>query len=84
MLRAGCCAGCLVRCRVPGAGYGVPGAVSGAGCGVRGAFAEAKELVAGFWLLHVPSMKDAIEWLPEARGRRGPGNSPSLRPLPVD
>jgi hypothetical protein len=27
-----------------------------------GPFTETKELIAGFWLIQVPSMDDAIEW----------------------
>jgi hypothetical protein len=30
---------------------------------VDGPFAEAKELVAGFWLIQVKSMEEAIEWV---------------------
>ena len=33
---------------------------------VDGPFAEAKELVAGFWLLQVKSKEEAIEWLRRA------------------
>jgi hypothetical protein len=30
---------------------------------IDGPFAETKELVAGFWLWELPSMKEAIEWI---------------------
>jgi hypothetical protein len=33
---------------------------------IDGPFAEAKELVAGFWLWQVKSMEEAIEWLKRA------------------
>ena len=33
---------------------------------IDGPFAEAKELVAGFWLWHVKSKEEAIEWLKRA------------------
>jgi hypothetical protein len=29
---------------------------------IDGPFAETKELIAGFWLIEVPSLEDAIEW----------------------
>ena len=33
---------------------------------VDGPFAETKELIAGFWLWHVRSMDEAVEWLKRA------------------
>ncbi|HKN32457.1 MAG TPA: YciI family protein [Terriglobales bacterium] len=33
---------------------------------IEGPFAEAKELVAGFWLWKVPSLEEAIAWLKRA------------------
>jgi hypothetical protein len=39
-----------------------------------GPFAEAKELIAGFWLIHVNSMEEAIEWVkrvPNPTGEEG-------------
>ena len=33
---------------------------------IDGPFAEAKELIAGFWLWHVKSKEEAIEWLKRA------------------
>jgi len=38
---------------------------------VDGPFAEAKELVAGFWLWQVKSKEEAIEWLKRAPFREG-------------
>jgi len=43
---------------------------------IDGPFAEAKELIAGFWMIRAASLDDAIDWarrlpypaLPEARG----------------
>jgi hypothetical protein len=29
---------------------------------IEGPFPEAKELVAGYWILQVPSMEEAVEW----------------------
>ncbi len=39
---------------------------------VEGPFADTKELIAGFWLIEVPSMADAIEWamrVPDPMGK---------------
>jgi hypothetical protein len=38
---------------------------------IDGPFAEAKELVAGFWLWQVKSKEEAIEWLKRAPFREG-------------
>lgn len=38
---------------------------------VDGPFAEAKELVAGFWLWQVRSKEEAVEWLKRAPFREG-------------
>jgi hypothetical protein len=35
----------------------------GAGVVIDGPFAETKELVAGFWIIEVPSIDEAIEWV---------------------
>jgi hypothetical protein len=29
---------------------------------IEGPFAESKQLVAGYWILQVPSMDEAVEW----------------------
>jgi hypothetical protein len=33
---------------------------------IDGPFAEAKELIAGFWLIQVKSLEDAVEWVKRA------------------
>jgi hypothetical protein len=33
---------------------------------IDGPFAEAKELIAGFWIWELPSLEDAVEWLKKA------------------
>ncbi|MFD4638873.1 YciI family protein [Lentzea sp. NPDC058436] len=33
---------------------------------IDGPFAEAKELIAGFWIWELPSLQDAVEWLKKA------------------
>ena len=38
---------------------------------VDGPFTETKELIAGFWLLQVRSMEEAIEWIKRAPFRDG-------------
>lgn len=38
---------------------------------VDGPFAETKELVAGFWILQVKSMNEAVEWLKRAPFKEG-------------
>jgi hypothetical protein len=43
-----------------------------------GPFAEAKELIAGFWLWQVRSMEEAVEWL--KRSPFGPGAEVEIRP----
>ena len=45
---------------------------------IDGPFAEAKELVAGFWMWQVKSLDEAIEWL-----KRAPfdGNEVEIRPV---
>jgi hypothetical protein len=42
-----------------------------------GPFTETKELVAGFWLLQVKSMEEAVEWL--RRAPFGPGSQVEIR-----
>lgn len=43
-----------------------------------GPFAEAKELVAGFWIWHVSSMDEALEWIKRSPFR---GTEIELRPI---
>ena len=38
---------------------------------IHGPFADAKELVAGYWVWKVESMEDAIEWIKRAPFREG-------------
>ncbi len=48
---------------------------------IDGPFAETKELVAGFWLLQVKSMEEAIEWVKRAPNPM-PGESElEIRPV---
>jgi hypothetical protein len=44
---------------------------------IDGPFAEAKELVAGFWLIQVKSKEEAIEWIKRAPNPM-PGTEPEL------
>ena len=46
---------------------------------VDGPFAETKELVAGFWILQVKSMQDAIEWLKRSPFRDGEAATAEVR-----
>ena len=40
---------------------------------IDGPFAEAKELIAGFWIIDVKSKQEAIEWAKRAPNPHGPG-----------
>jgi hypothetical protein len=33
---------------------------------IDGPFPESKQLIAGYWILHVPSMEEAVEWAKRA------------------
>jgi hypothetical protein len=44
-----------------------------------GPFAEAKELVAGFWIWQVRNIEEAVEWL--KRSPFGPGDELEIRPV---
>jgi hypothetical protein len=46
---------------------------------IDGPFAETKELIAGFWLLKVKSMDEAVEWL--KRAPFGGGAEVEIRPV---
>ena len=52
---------------------------------IDGPFAESKEVVAGYWLLQVKSMEEAVEWanrVPfEAGGEYGPDAEVEVRQL---
>ena len=39
---------------------------------IEGPFAESKQLIAGYWILQVQSMEEAVEWPSGSRSRRGP------------
>jgi hypothetical protein len=45
---------------------------------VNGPFAEAKDIVAGYWILQVKSMDEAIEWASASRSR-SPSTSTARR-----
>jgi hypothetical protein len=45
---------------------------------VDGPFAETKELIAGFWLIEVPSMKEAIEWAMRVPDPMGEGKDAQI------
>ena len=47
---------------------------------IDGPFAEAKELVAGFWIWQVSSMDEAVEWV--KRSRPTPGEAATSRSGP--
>lgn len=48
---------------------------------VDGPFAEAKELIAGFWLWKVESMKQAIEWAQRCPNPTGAHGALEIRPI---
>jgi hypothetical protein len=43
-----------------------------------GPFAEAKELIAGFWLIQVKSKEEAIEWASRCPNPLGPGETSQI------
>ena len=45
---------------------------------VDGPFAEAKELIAGFWLIQVKSKEEAIEWASRCPDVLGPGETAQI------
>jgi hypothetical protein len=45
---------------------------------VDGPFAEAKELVAGFWIIQVKSKEEAIEWMKRCPEPMGPGEDAEI------
>jgi hypothetical protein len=45
---------------------------------IDGPFAETKELIAGFWLIEVPSMADAIEWAMRVPDPMGEGKEAQI------
>ena len=48
---------------------------------IDGPFAEAKELIAGFWLLEVKSMDEAVEWAKRIPNTDGVHGEVEIRPL---
>src|SRR5215207_5515178 len=46
---------------------------------IEGPFPESKQLIAGYWILQVPSMDEAVEWAKRARSRRCPGSIRRVR-----
>ena len=42
---------------------------------VDGPFPESRQLVAGYWILQVQSMDEAVEWAEQFPSRRGPGST---------
>jgi hypothetical protein len=48
---------------------------------IDGPFAEAKELLAGFWLWKVRSMEDAIDWVKRAPNPYGQAGEIEIRPV---
>lgn len=46
-----------------------------------GPFAESKELVGGFYILEVPTLQDAIDWMLKAPGGMGFDDVYDIRPL---
>ncbi|HTI35036.1 MAG TPA: YciI family protein [Miltoncostaea sp.] len=51
----------------------------GAASATDGPFAETKELVAGFWILEVKSLDEAVEWM--RRAPFSPGDTVEIRPF---
>ena len=48
---------------------------------IDGPFAETKELIAGYWLWQVASVKEAIDWLQRSPFRECPANEVEIRPV---
>jgi hypothetical protein len=44
---------------------------------IDGPFPESKRLIAGYWILQVPSMEEAVDWAKRPRSRRFPGSTPA-------
>ena len=49
---------------------------------IDGPFAETKELIAGFWILQVKSMEEAVEWVKRVPNPM-PGTEPEIEIRPV-
>ena len=50
---------------------------------IDGPFPESKQLIAGYWILQVPSMDEAVEWAKRAPSRRFPGSTPESTAPPA-
>ncbi len=48
---------------------------------VDGPFAEAKELIAGFWMWQVKSMEEAVEWVKRCPNPTGAESEIEIRPV---
>ena len=48
---------------------------------VDGPFTETKELIAGYWLLQVKSLEEAIEWMKRCPNPHNDGGELEIRPL---
>lgn len=48
---------------------------------VDGPFTETKELVAGYWLLQVKSLEEAVEWMKRCPNPHNDGGELEIRPL---
>ncbi len=48
---------------------------------VDGPFAEAKEVIAGYWLWEVRSMEEAVEWVKRMPAGEGQEGSVEIRPI---
>jgi hypothetical protein len=48
---------------------------------IDGPFAEAKELIAGFWLWQVKSMEEAVEWLKRCPNPMPTESEVEIRPV---
>ncbi len=48
-----------------------------------GVFPEAKEFLAGFWIIDVPSAEEAYRYAAKASAAPGPGGAPSNMPIEV-
>jgi hypothetical protein len=50
---------------------------------IDGPFPESKALIAGYWILQVQSMDEAVEWANAPRSRRSPGSTPASTAPPA-
>ena len=48
---------------------------------IDGPFAETKELIAGFWILQVKDMDEAVAWMRKAPNPHGEDSDVELRPI---